>query len=109
MDVNLGLGILQSAAPRRYLKVLGVGLPVFGESRLLTETFQGRIGASAEIAGRGFGLTKMHADAASGLLPNLHVMTASVAGRVATLEFNQTAVRFEGTMYRWSSREEGNK
>src|SRR4051812_17119454 len=81
--VDLGVGILRSTAPRNFLRMLGDTLLSYGQPRLLQDVFRGIIGASAEIPGRGFGLTRMRDAAAARSLPGLRVLTSSVTGEVA--------------------------
>lgn len=102
--VDLGVGILRSSAPKGYLKRLKQTILDVGEVELLRQVFQGKIGASAEIPGRGFGLTTMVNAAAAGRLPELRIMTSSVSGRVADLDFHEIDTKVTGTIYQWQSR-----
>jgi hypothetical protein len=107
--VDLGVGILNSAAPRNYLKKLGHRLLDYGPPRLLQDAFQGLIGASEKIPGRGFGLQRMRDAACAGLLPELRVLTADVAGEVASMNFAEVQVTFHGTIFRWTTRRESSE
>jgi len=99
--VDLGVGILRSAAPRSFLKSIGRSLFSYGEPQLLREVFQGIIGASSAVPGRGFGLPTMRSSAEAGGLPQLRVLTSSVVGEIAPLTFRSTKTRLRGTVFRW--------
>lgn len=101
--IDIGVGILKSASPKRFLRGLGLTLRGYGEAELLRQVFEGRIGASTEIPGRGFGLTTMRAMAAQGKLPSLRVMTSGVVGPVAEMDFSPSGVQIRGTIFRWET------
>ena len=104
--VDLGVGILRSPAPRNVLRRIGTSLLTYGQPKLLCEIFQGIIGASADVPGRGFGLQRMMALADARLLPALRVVTGSVAGEVSGMRFESIGVDFHGTLFRWTTRTE---
>jgi len=99
--LDLGVGILRSFAPRRFLKLGGFTLAGFGQVRLLREVFKGNIGASADKPGRGYGLTRMRNTAESLPILHLQVLTSSVLGEVAELSFRQMSHSLNGTVFRW--------
>ena len=99
--VDLGVGILRSAAPRGFLRSVGMSLAGYGEPKLLGDVFQGIIGASSSIPGRGFGLPTMRSSAQAGRLPHLRVLTSSTIGDVADLDFLTTKTQLRGTVFRW--------
>jgi hypothetical protein len=101
--VDLGVGILRSAAPRSFLRTLRTSISSYGEEKLLGDVFRGNIGASAEIPGRGFGLPTMRAAAEAGLLPHLRVVTASIIGDVDRLQFRTLNTALRGTVFRWTT------
>lgn len=101
--IDLGVGILRSPAPRGWLRKVGSSLFDYGHPQLLRDTFQGIIGASADVPGRGFGLQRMMASAEAQLLPRLQVVTCSVAGEVAGMRFRTIGADFRGTLFRWTS------
>ena len=101
--MDLGVGILRSAAPRNFLRSLGATILGYGEAPLLTEVFQGLIGASAHIRGRGFGLPTLREMAQTGFLPQLQVLTGPVIGEVADLNFRTVETDFRGTLFRWNT------
>lgn len=102
--VDLGVGILRSPAPRSLLKRLGASLTDYGDLKLLQEIFQGIIGASADVPGRGFGLQRMRMSAEDNELPELKVVTSSIVGEVAGLKFRTIQPDFVGTLFRWTTK-----
>lgn len=104
--VDLGVGIFRSAPARGYLQGLKEQLNVYGKPRLLRDAFNGVIGSSTGLPGRGLGLPRMKADADAGLLPNLQVLTSDVIGGVAELNFSTLAESMRGTVLRWKAGEE---
>jgi hypothetical protein len=101
--VDLGVGILKSAQVRHLLRQIGYGLDVYGRPKLLADLFCGLIGSSTGDPGRGQGLPKMKQDADAGRLPQLHVATTTVSGRVSDLRFKSTRSSIKGTLLRWRS------
>ena len=104
---DLGVGILRSTAPKSFLRSVGGTLANYGQPRLLQDTFRGIIGASADVPGRGFGLTRMREAAQSQLLPELRVLTLAVVGEVANMNFRNTESTFRGTLFRWTTGQPG--
>jgi len=103
--LDLGIGILQSPAARSFLRRAGDTLIGYGEEVLLKDVFEGRVGASIEQPGRGFGLGRLRQMARDGLLGNLRVMTKSVAGRVDALDFTEMSQSLRGTAYHWTTKQ----
>ena len=103
--VDLGVGILKSAGPREFLRRTKRTLLGHGHEALLRDVFSGLVGASLNVAGRGRGLPIMETYAKSGLLPELKILTDSVAGEVKDMEFYRIGTRLHGTMFRWRSSE----
>jgi hypothetical protein len=99
--LDLGVGILRSAAPRTFLRERGFSLFGYGPRRLLQDVFQGMIGASSKYPGRGYGLTRMRAAAQSNNLVQLRVMTLSTLGEVADMNFREAKTSLRGTLFRW--------
>ena len=99
--LDLGVGILRSFAPRRFLRLAGLPLAAYGEVNLLREVFKGNVGASADMPGRGYGLTQMRATAETFPVLNLQVLTSGVVGELASLSFRNIKTRFYGTVFRW--------
>lgn len=102
--IDLGVGILRSAAPRSFLRSVGLAATTYGEQRLLRNVFDGSVGASTSIPGRGRGLPTMKSYADAGLLPKLQVLTSAVCGEVAELTFRPAGANLRGTVFRWRTR-----
>src|SRR5262249_44493565 len=98
-----GVGILRSAASQSFLRSIGTALNLYGEDKLLQKVFDGSVGASTEIPGRGRGLPTMKTYADQGLLPGLQVLTSGVRGSVEHMNFKSNGERLRGTLFRWRS------
>ena len=105
--VDLGVGILRSAQTRHFLRKLQATASAYGRSRLLRDTFEGRIGSVTGKPGRGLGLPKMRQDAKNDRLPDLQILTADVVGSVAELDFRSTGESLQGTAFRWCVSDQG--
>ena len=105
--LDFGMGIMGSAPVRRTgLKLQrALGLPIKSKE-LLTEVFNGRAGSSTGKPGRGRGLPSMRRDARASKLLRMGVLTSSVIGTVADLQFRTIAESFRGTAFHWQVREE---
>jgi hypothetical protein len=99
---DLGVGILKSRPAQHFLKeIVQSRLGFYGAERLLRDAFEGRVGSSTGIPGRGKGLPRMHEDAVA-RLHNLRVLTSTFVGPVKTLEFRRLPAGFRGTVFNWT-------
>ena len=106
--LDFGMGIMGSAPVRRaglkFQRALGIPIK---STNLLAEVFSGRAGSSTGKPGRGRGLPCMRRDAkASSKLLHVGVLTSSVIGTVADLEFRAIGESFRGTAFHWQVKQE---
>ena len=105
--VDLGVGILQSARVKRFLRKTAISISSQKRAVLLKDVFEGKIGSATEKPGRGRGLPKMKRDVDDGSLVDLKILTSDVAGSVASLDFTSVGPSLRGTAFRWQVGQEG--
>jgi hypothetical protein len=99
--IDLGIGLLRSAAPKNFVRSLSETVFSYGQPRLIAEMFDGKVAASVMEVGHGLGLPDMRKSAMAGRLPGLRVLTSSVTGEVASMEFRNISANLKGTVFRW--------